>query len=88
VVLRILKGESLDGLSRELGITAARLAQWRDAAVRSMQHGLKSRAADDRDAEIARLRAKVGELMMDNELYQAFVERVDPAHRPPLRRPR
>jgi hypothetical protein len=54
----------------------------------ALQDGLKSREHDARDAEIARLRAKVGELMMDNELYQAFVERVDPAHRPALRRPR
>lgn len=88
IVLRILKGEDLDGLSRELGVTAARLAQWRDAGLAAMQGGLQSRAADERDVEIARLRAKVGELTMDNELYRAFVERVDPAHRPPLRRPR
>lgn len=88
VVLRIVKGESLDALSRELGVTAARLAEWRDAALAAMQGGLKSRDADERDAEIRSLRAKVGELTMDNELYRAFVERVDPAHRPPLRRPR
>ena len=88
VVLRIVKGESLDALSRELGVTAARLAEWRDAALAAMQQGLKSRDVDERDAEIRSLRAKVGELTMDNELYRAFVERVDPAHRPPLRRPR
>jgi hypothetical protein len=88
VVLRMLKGESLDALSRELGITAARLAQWRDTALASMQGGLKSREADERDAEIRSLRAKVGELTMDVEVLEAFVERVDPAHRPPLRRPR
>jgi hypothetical protein len=88
VVLRILKGESLDALSRELKVTAARLAQWRDAFLAAGQGGLKSREHDERDGEIARLRAKVGELMMDNELYHEFVERVDPAHRPPLRRPR
>lgn len=88
VVLRILKGESLDALSRELGVTAARLAQWRDAALAAMQGGLKSRAADERDTEIRSLRAKVGELTMDVEVLEAFVERVDPAHRPPLRRPR
>lgn len=41
-----------------------------------------------RDAEIRSLRAKVGELMMDTELLEAFVDRVDPAHRPPLRRPK
>lgn len=88
VVLRILKGESLDALSRELKVTAARLAQWRDAALAAMQGGLKSREADERDAEIRSLRAKVGELTMDVEVLEAFVERVDPAHRPPLRRPR
>ena len=29
VVLRLLKGESLDQLSRELHVTAARISQWR-----------------------------------------------------------
>jgi hypothetical protein len=32
------------------------------------QAALKSRAADDRDQEIQRLRAKVGEITMNNEL--------------------
>lgn len=88
LVLRILKGEDLDALSREAKVTASRLAEWRDEALASMQRGLKSREADGRDAEIRSLRAKVGELMMDKELLEAFVERVDPAHRPPLRRPK
>ena len=29
-VLRLLHGEELDALSRELGVTAATLAQWRE----------------------------------------------------------
>ena len=29
-VLRLLRGEDLDALSRELGVTAATLSQWRD----------------------------------------------------------
>ena len=29
-VLRLLRGESLDGLSRQLGVEAHRLAAWRD----------------------------------------------------------
>jgi len=86
VVLRIVRGEDLDGLSRELGVTAARLAEWRDAFLAGGQVALKSRASDYRDEEIARLRAKVGELTMDKELLELFFERVDPAHRPPLRR--
>jgi hypothetical protein len=43
-------------------------AYWRDDLLASGQAALKSRPADDRDEEIARLRAKVGELTMDNEL--------------------
>ena len=66
--LRLLRGESLELLSRELGVTAATLAGWRDDFLAGGQAALKSRPADDRDDEIARLRAKVGELTMDNEL--------------------
>ena len=67
-VLRLLRGEDLDLLSRELGVTAATLSGWRDDFLASGQAALKSRPADDRDDEIARLRSKVGELTMDNEL--------------------
>src|SRR5262245_10723599 len=67
-VLRLLRGEDLELLSRELGVTAATLSVWRDDFLVGGQAALKSRPADDRDDEIARLRAKVGELTMDNEL--------------------
>src|SRR5262249_20907928 len=67
-VLRLLRGEDLELLSRELGVTAATLSAWRDDLLAGGQAALKSRPADDRDDEIARLRAKVGELTMDNEL--------------------
>jgi transposase-like protein len=67
-VLRLLRGESLEILSRELGVTTATLAGWSDDFLAGGQAALKSRPTDDRDDEIARLRAKVGELTMDNEL--------------------
>ena len=67
-VRRLLRGESLEPLACELGITAAPLAGWRDDFLAVGQAALKSGPADDRDEEIARLRAKVGELTMDNEL--------------------
>ena len=67
-VLRLLRGEDLELVSRELGVTAATLAEWRDDFLAGGQAALKSRPTDDRDDEIARLRAKVGELTMDNEL--------------------
>ncbi len=86
VVLRILRGEDLDALSRELGVTAARLAAWRDEFLAAGQAGLKSRTNDHRDEEIARLRAKIGELTMEKELLEIFFDQLDPAHRPPRRR--
>jgi hypothetical protein len=67
-VLRLLRGQDLDLLSRELGVIAATLSGWRDDFLAGGQAALKSRPADERDDEIGRLRAKVGELTMDNEL--------------------
>src|SRR3989442_13147227 len=67
-ILRVLRGESLDSLARELGVTAATLAQWREQFLGGGQAALKSRPADERDDEIQRLRAKVGEITMNNEV--------------------
>lgn len=53
VVLRVLRGDDLDLVSREAGITAATVSEWRDQFVASGHAGLKSRAADGRDDEKA-----------------------------------
>ncbi len=45
-VLRVLRGEDLDLVSRELSLTAATLSAWRDQFLASGQAGLKSRAAE------------------------------------------
>jgi transposase-like protein len=67
-LLRLLRGEALDSVARELGVTAATLAQWREQFLAGGQAALRSRPADERDKEIQRLRAKVGEITMNNEL--------------------
>ena len=54
-VLRLLRGENLESVSRELGITAARASQWRDQFLAAGQAGLKSRAPDAREEEHQRL---------------------------------
>src|SRR5919204_1352386 len=77
VVLRVLHGEDLDALSRELGVTAATIAGWRDQFLAGGQAAVRSRPADERDEEIARLRAKVGELTMDNELLRERARRAE-----------
>ncbi len=67
-VLRLLRGEELDALSRERGVTAATLSRWRDRFLAAGEASLKSRPADERDDEIHRLQAKVGAITMTNEL--------------------
>ena len=73
-VLRLLRGEDLELVSRELGVTAAELSGWRDQFLAGGEASLKSRPADARDAEIDRLQAKVGELTMTAELLEAKIE--------------
>jgi transposase-like protein len=75
-VLRVLRGEDLDLVSRELGLTAAKLSEWRDQFLASGQGGLKSRAADERDEELARLKALVGDLTMRLELSREAIRRL------------
>jgi len=86
-ILRLLRGESLDSLARELGVTAATLAQWREAFLAGGQTALKSRLADERDDEIQRLRAKVGEITMNNELRLDRCHRLEATLPLPRRRP-
>src|SRR5512134_437178 len=84
-VLGLLRGEDLELVSRELGVTAAALSGWREAFLAGGEASLKSRPADARDAEIGRLQAKVGELTMTTELLEAKIERLETA-RPLARR--
>ena len=76
-VLRLLRGESLEIVARELAVTAADLSGWRDAFLDAGSAGLQSRARDDRDETIDPLRTKVGELTMDTELLNAKIERLE-----------
>jgi transposase-like protein len=75
-VLRVLRGEDLDLVSRELGLTAATLSAWRDQFLAGGQSGLKSRVADGRDDELARMKALVGDLTMRLELSREAVRRL------------
>ena len=83
-VLRLLRGESLETLCRELGTTAARLSAWREAFLRGGEAALKARPADERAEENARLKAKVGELTMEGEVLREKIDRL--GGRPPFSR--
>jgi transposase-like protein len=84
-VLRRLRCEDLELVSRDLGVAAAELSAWRDAFLAAGEAALKTRPADGRDVEIGRLKAKVGELTMANELLDAKIDRLE-TNRPLARR--
>ena len=77
VVLRLLRGEPLDLVSRELGIPAARLTTWRAAFLAAGQDALKKQPLDSRDREIGRLREKLGEATMAMELLPEKIARLE-----------
>src|SRR4051812_34200414 len=83
--LGLLRGEDLELLARQLGVTAADLSGWRGAFLAAGEVSLKNRPTDARDDEIGRLKAKVGDLTMANELLEAKIERLETA-RPLARR--
>jgi transposase-like protein len=86
VVLRLLRGEDMDLLSRELQIPAARLAAWRDAFLAGGQEAMKKHPRDARECEIARLREKLGESTMANELLREKIARLETGRPLRLRR--
>ena len=69
-VTRLLRGEPLETVARELNITVARLSQWRDRALVAAEAAMKERERDGRDEELLRLKAKLGEITMANELLE------------------
>ena len=84
-VLRLLRGEDLELVSRELGVAAAELSAWRDAFLAAGEASLKTRPVDGRDFEIGRLKAKVGDLTMAHELLEVKIDHLE-AGRPLARR--
>ena len=76
--MRLLRGESLDAVSRETGLPASVLSEWRDTFVETGRAGLKSRTSDPVTEAAAderrRLLAKIGELSMEVEVFKAAKE--------------
>ena len=79
VVLRLLRGESLDALSRETGQPAAVLSGWREEFLEAGTAGLRRRTDDPKvtalEQELKRAKRLVGDLMMDKELLEMRIAR-------------
>ena len=81
-VLRLLKGEDLDGLSRELRVNAATLSSWREVFLANGLAGLKSRDADARDEKIGQLQKALGETALNLEISREINRVYERKHGP------
>src|SRR3954466_2374221 len=67
-VLRLLRGEDLETVSRELGVTAATLTGWHDAFLSAGEAALRTRAATGEELESERLKTKLGAALIERDL--------------------
>jgi transposase len=78
-VLRLLRGESLDALSRELALPIARLEAWREEGLAGLHAGLSSRQdADPLQFRLDDANRRIGELSMEVELLRIKAARALP----------
>ena len=68
-VVRVMGGEDPAVVAGELGVTVTDLSLWKDKFIKGGIDGIKRRAQDE-SQELQELRAKVGELTMQLELYR------------------
>ena len=70
VVLRLLRGESLDTVSRDVGVEVYRLEAWKARSLAGLELGLKEQAGEPLAAELDAAKRHIGELSMENELLR------------------
>jgi hypothetical protein len=70
IVIRYMKGESLDALSREIAVTASQIEEWHTTALKGVETSLKCRSNDPLQVELDTAKKKIGELTMENELLR------------------
>src|SRR4051812_29289895 len=86
-VLRLLRGEDLEMVSRALGVTAATLSGWRDAFLAAGEAALATRAGSGEELAAERLKGRLGEALIERDLLREKVAALE-AGRPLARRRR
>lgn len=78
VALRLLRGEPVELLSRELGVEIHRLEKWRSRALAGIDNGLRERDGDPLQEELEAAVKRVGELSMEVEVLRERCRRNSP----------
>src|SRR3954454_24491896 len=79
--LRLLRGEPVEAVSRQLGVPVWQLERWRARALARLKTGLRGRSEDPAERELAEAHRRIGELSMEVELLRARIERPGPLAR-------
>jgi transposase len=74
LVLRLLRGEALDAVSRDSQVPAHEIERWQRIFLEQGKRGLRTRAEPE-ERELILARAKIGELMMRLELAEDLIEK-------------
>src|SRR5437879_2581557 len=74
LVLRLVRGEALDAVSRESQVPAHELERWQRIFLEQGKRGLRTKAEPE-ERELILSRAKIGELMMRLELAEDLIEK-------------
>lgn len=67
-VLRLLRGEDLELVSRSLGVTAATLTNWRDSFLAAGEAALTTKPTTGEELENDRLKARLGTALIERDL--------------------
>jgi len=70
VVQRLIAGESLEIVSREIGVPIYQLEDWRDRAIIGIEDSLKIHLQDPNERKLTEAQRRIGELTMENELLR------------------
>ena len=76
-VLRLLRGEDLETVSRALGVTAATLASWRESFLAAGEAALATRPTDGETLESERLKARLGDMLLKHELLEQKIPNLE-----------
>lgn len=75
VVLRLLRGEAIDAVSREVAVPVHQLEEWRRVFLDGGRAPLRTRGLPDEERELRRVQAKLGEMVMRAELAEGLLEK-------------
>ena len=74
LILQLIRGETTaTEAARKYGLTVREVEEWREKAIVAMENALRSRPRDEAEQkaqEIKLLKQKVGELVMDLDVYK------------------